>query len=299
MLIKAKQFISVPKYILSEESNRSEKIKRLIFAAFWQLWKRTIKLPIVLPLDNGQQFIAEPKAKNSTGAIYTRIYEYRCIMFARKHVQRGGVICDVGAHTGLYSLLLANLFDKGICFEPADDSFELLRKNLCLNNFTDFELYNKAVSHSNGYVEFNSDGPYSGTAHICDDESQIPPENIINVPSVTLDSVLYERHIEDLHYLKIDAEGHEYSVLQGGLKTIRSNPQLLIHVEITKHMSKIFDLLKNLNFKIFYLDNIGQPYLVQSPPDHQIRFPHHYTTASRGDFIACGPGHVLYNSIIK
>ena len=63
--------LSVLRTILDDPSNTGEKSFRLFAAAAWQIYKRSVPFPIVLPLDNGISFIADPASGNSVGAIYT------------------------------------------------------------------------------------------------------------------------------------------------------------------------------------------------------------------------------------
>lgn len=102
--------VSVFSTVLRDPSNKGQRAFRLLAAFAWQIYKRTVPFPIILPLDNGVYFVADPAAGNSVGAIYTRVYESQYVLFSRKHISGGGVLCDVGAHTGLYTLLLASSF---------------------------------------------------------------------------------------------------------------------------------------------------------------------------------------------
>ena len=132
--------------VWNEPSNREERGRRILMAFGWQVYKRIVGLPIVLTLDNGLLFYADPRAGNSVSAIYMRIYESRYIQFVRRHCVPGCAIIDVGAHTGIYTLLLAELFQSGLCFEPAPDTFSILVKNLALNHLERFEAIPQAAA---------------------------------------------------------------------------------------------------------------------------------------------------------
>ena len=124
-----RQTFSVLRTVLGDPSNRGEKSFRLLAAVAWQFYKRSVPFPIVLPLDNGISFLADPASGNSVGAIYTRIYESQYVLFARQHMGKNGVMCDVGAHSGLYTLLLAPGFRQAVLFEPEPETFLLLKRN--------------------------------------------------------------------------------------------------------------------------------------------------------------------------
>ena len=76
----------------------------------------------------------------------------------------------------------------------------------------------------------------------------------------TVDS--YE--FDDVDLIKIDVEGHEKSVIEGALKTIKkTQPILLVEIEqrhIEKEIEDIFQLILNLNYNGFFLlDNSLTP----------------------------------------
>ena len=116
------------RYIWTSPSNKGSRLRHVANGIAWQAWKRTVGLPIVLTLDNGRRYFAHPRSGNSVGAIYCRIYEAEYILFLREHICRDeeAVLLDVGAHTGLVTLLLADAFRQGACFEPAPDTFGIL-----------------------------------------------------------------------------------------------------------------------------------------------------------------------------
>lgn len=207
---------SVLSLVVTDPSNEGQRLQRLLMSVGWQVYKRLTTTPLVLKLDNGLQFIADPRSGNSTGAIYTRIYEAPYVQFARAHVVHGGVFCNVGAHVGLYSLLLAPVFARVHCFEPAQDSFGLLVRNVAINNLSHVEVHQQAVSDSHGYATLLVDGPFSGTARLSAEHNG--ESRVVTVETTTIDDVLDP--LETLTFLKIDTEGHELEVLRGARRTL-------------------------------------------------------------------------------
>jgi hypothetical protein len=117
-------------------------------------------------------FVLDPSSGNSAGAVYTRIYEYAFVEFARQHVDPGGTLVDVGAHSGLYTLLLAHLFQRAFLFEPAPDTYRLLCRNLRLNELSAFTSFCKAVGREDGFGAFVITGPNSGTNYLSSDPNR-------------------------------------------------------------------------------------------------------------------------------
>lgn len=72
-------------YIVSSPSNKGQITKRFFYAFMWQLWKRTYGRPIIITLDNGNKFVLDSNSSNSTGVIYTKVYEAEYVYFLREH----------------------------------------------------------------------------------------------------------------------------------------------------------------------------------------------------------------------
>lgn len=140
---------------------------------------------------------------------------------------KNGVFIDVGAHDGK-SLNNTLYFEEtnqwtGINIEPMPDTFNELCKNrpLCTN----FKL---AVSDFNGTSEFILNTGYtnmlSGLKKDYDQRhlSRLSYENkqfnakteIINVVTKRLDTICSEQNIKHVHFLSIDVEGAEFSVIK-------------------------------------------------------------------------------------
>jgi len=138
-----------------------------------------------------------------------------------------GVFIDVGAHDGK-SLNNTLYFQEmngwtGINIEPMPDTFNELCKNRpsCTN-------LNLAVSDSNGNSEFILNTGYtnmlSGLKKDYDQRhlNRLNYENkqfnakteIINVVTKRLDTICFEQNIKHVHFLSIDVEGAEFSVIK-------------------------------------------------------------------------------------
>jgi FkbM family methyltransferase len=267
------------RYINDSPSNKGQKLYRFFLAFVWQVYKRTVGLPLISRLDNGASFILLPGSTNSTGNIYVRTYEAEYIYFLRKEVEPGGVFLDIGAHMGLYTLLLKDKFSAGFCFEPAEDNFSALRKNLALNELTEiFESIKMAVSDREGEANLQITGAYSGMNGL---NSDAGTGNTAIVKTTSLDSFVKERKIkEKITLIKIDTEGHEEKVLRGARETLRNNPACLVLFENSGLHSfiRIFD---ELAFTVYGIKKDGT--VSRKPED----------LAGSYNLVAAGPHHPL------
>ena len=196
-----------------DESNRQERVRRLFMAGGWQVWKRLVRTPIIIPLFNGLRFRAYPDCQASSAVLYTRIPNFQCLSFLRKYIEKGTLL-DIGANVGLVTLLLADKIQHAILFEPNPIAAARARENLALNHLG-FEVHELALSDQAGTVEIeNAGGVDSCNRTVVGFTTSVPT---ISVRRNTLDNFLAERNarLAPISAVKIDVEGHENSVLRG------------------------------------------------------------------------------------
>lgn len=123
-------------------------------------------------------------------------------------------VVDIGAHYGYYSVILGVLNPEAtlICFEPSKRNREILARNLAANSL-DAELKGDVVSGEDKEVKFyeNTDRSMSqtfGTVMPDTDESYSEVDKKAVSPSTFLPNDV------DSIFLKIDAEGEEYGILE-------------------------------------------------------------------------------------
>lgn len=149
--------------------------------------------------------------------------------FAVDYSNKTKVILDIGANCGAFSIKVSNNLkgeNKIYCFEPNPFLFKILRKNIVLNKCQASVLsIPKAVGNSNKDITFNLDLLNSGHSRISKNTGDVI------VPQVTLDDFVYEEQLEGIDFIKVDVEGFEPFVIQGGLKTIKKfRPTLYIEM---------------------------------------------------------------------
>lgn len=140
------------------------------------------------------------------------------------NIVAGDVIIDAGANIGVFSLLAAQKKAKVYAFEPQQVFFDLLCKNVKLNNFSAF------VFCSN-YALNNE----SGTACLSVDKSNLLASSLnikrgndsIAVECITLDEWMNENNLSRVDFIKADIEGAERLFLLGAKRTIRRFKPLL------------------------------------------------------------------------
>jgi len=172
-----------------------------------------------------------------------------------KLVNAQDIAIDVGSNRGIYAFYLARIGARVHLFEPNPDCIRILRS--WASRKPHVVVHPVALSDENGYARLLIPVDCEGIQH--DASATIEKSRTGNcqeqiVPSATLDSFRFDQ----IALIKIDVEGHEFSVLQGGLKTIaRDRPALLIEIEkrhLVRSFSASFDLLHKEGYKSYFLD---------------------------------------------
>ena len=132
------------------------------------------------------------------------------------HVHPGDIFFDAGAHYGYFSLLSASLGAKCHAFEPTPLTYAILHRNALGRNIN---INNFALYDHSGYVRFDDCGvEYASYNHV----SSKHDNNGYNVRCMKLDEYV-EQTGAIPNFIKIDAEGAEYAILNGGRKTIENH----------------------------------------------------------------------------
>jgi FkbM family methyltransferase len=244
--------------VWNDESNRRQRLRRLFMAGGWQVWKRLVRTPVIVPLFNGLRFRAYPGCQASSAVFYTRIPNFRCLSFLGKHIENG-VLLDVGANVGLVSLLLADKLQHAILFEPNPIAAARARENIAINHLG-FEVHELALSDREGIVEIeNAGGVDSCNRTVVGFTTSVPT---IPVRRNTLDNFLFGRGAlpGPITVVKIDVEGHENSVLRGMLGFLRTDrPRLLMFEYLRRtNLAETLGILTRVGYRVMEL-SAGAP----------------------------------------
>lgn len=179
-------------------------------------------------------------------------YETDETRFLESVFRDGDVFLDIGANLGWYSLVLGRSCPNSriYAFEPIPATVEVLKKNIRLNQLDNIEpvgmgLFNEEAELNflfapdvSGATSLKLTGQSRGTSAIQD----------VVCKTTTLDAFCASRDIVP-SLLKIDVEGAELMVLQGGETILQHTPIILIELlrkwsrEFGYHPNDVFALL--------------------------------------------------------
>ncbi|WP_323024600.1 FkbM family methyltransferase [Castellaniella sp.] len=193
-------------------------------------------------------------------------YEKRETDFMKSVFDDQGVFLDIGANRGWYSLVLSQAFPNSVirAFEPIPSTFDALEKNISLNNFKNIKPFCVGMSNQPGEVEFLFAKDVAGATSMKltgQSRGHADLERII-CTTTTLDTFCADQQLTP-SLIKIDVEGAELLVVQGGGNVLSHTPVLLIELlrkwskEFGYHPNDVFEILAQYGYEawVFSEDN--------------------------------------------
>ncbi|MDC0975661.1 FkbM family methyltransferase [Alphaproteobacteria bacterium] len=224
--------------------------------------------------------------------IFTRVYNYLIRKFGKFYKSNVRTspfnylpedmkvkwVLDIGANVGDIAVSALNSFSeaKVICFEPVQSTFEILSNRLAPYSERVY-LHNYALSNSTGQGEINITN-FHGANSIMpqaklhqDYNPHVRELNKEPISLVRLDDVSNKFPARNIDIMKIDVEGFELNVLNGGRKFITKHVDVII-IEISLmrdvklEKQSVFDIFAFMKDAGFCLVNVFDVHNAESKP---------------------------------
>jgi FkbM family methyltransferase len=203
----------------------------------------------------------------AVGSRYARVgkgfYEPSFYQPFVERLKEGMTVLDIGAHVGFFTLgaaLRVGQRGRVYAFEPAPDTFAVLRQHIALNRLRGRVVPLKAVvSDLDGAVPFYAHGVTMAASlaranvEVINPEQLLTPALQVEIASVTLDQFCAERRIQP-DVAKIDVEGAELRVLKGARELLQKK-SLIILCEV--HPRQMENCGSSLPEMKDYLQSVG------------------------------------------
>lgn len=231
---------------------------------------------IEVPIGYGQGLRLDmagiPVAHAHLGGLAYGILEQAVQEALRRHLGPGGVLYDVGANVGFFSLLGARFAGPGghvYAFEPTRDNAAAIEASVVLNGFSNVTVVEKAVGAAAG----------TGRLHVVSDQSwskleetggHALTEETVDVEIVALDD--FDGRPPGL--VKIDVEGYELPVLEGMRGVLAEHAPAVI-CELHGTADAFLAFMDDVGYRVVNLegpgpvrDEGGQGHALALPPGH-------------------------------
>lgn len=135
----------------------------------------------------------------------------------------GDVIIDIGANWGLHTLYTSTLVGKTgkvVSVEPFLPAFVELEWHIAKNNCKNVVALNFAVGEFDGEIKiFSKDNSSQGVVFDCVNKKETM-EGESFVEQKKLDTIVQELKLKKIDLIKVDVEGAEHHVLEGGKQAV-------------------------------------------------------------------------------
>lgn len=200
-------------------------------------------------------------------------------------------VIDVGANEGQFSRTARALLPEAniLAFEPIPECYQRVKTRFARD--ARFLVINSALGSEKGRAELtvaSGDTGASSLLAVSDTQARYFPHTLnsrsITVDIDTLDAVVATSDLPGPYLLKIDVQGFEYEVLQGGMNTLANAAMVVLEASYErfyqgqKLFSDVYELLKSKGFvlsdtfNMMYAPDTGAPlqgdfiFLKQSQP---------------------------------
>jgi FkbM family methyltransferase len=183
--------------------------------------------------------------------VWNEIYGIMTYYHEECAIREGDMVLDLGSNIGVFALWALEKYRAGlvVCVEAEPRNAECIKANLAQYGFGDrIVVVNKAVYSHNEGLKFKV-VPNLHANHFV---SEIWPNKVqagyeIDIPSITIDSLVEELNLASVDFMKFDVEGSEVAALTGAAETIkRFKPRMAIAVyHKQEHPGQIHSLINS------------------------------------------------------
>ena len=176
------------------------------------------------------------------------------------------IFWDIGANIGLYSIYnsLKHKKSQTISFEPSTSNLRVLSRNISINNLFDrIKIFtvpltkgeNKFLIMKEG--EFQEGGALNSFGENFDFEGKkFLPKMNYQIYGTNINYLIGNKILDIPDYIKIDVDGIEHLILEGGNKYLSNKKIKSLSIEInenfTKQHEKVIEIMKKNDFKILH-----------------------------------------------
>ena len=155
-------------------------------------------------------------------------FEPEMISLFRTLATGSETILDIGANIGCTALFFGTLAQTVYAFEPSPSTFDFLKKNVERSGSRNIFLENIGLGDENqeSTITFS---PANRSGGFVSDRTQASSDHTVETVTIrTLDDVVKSLNPGKVDFVKIDVEGFEGRVLQGGSHTLATQEPVVV-----------------------------------------------------------------------
>ena len=174
-----------------------------------------------IPIKLNEGFSLYTDKLDTLDLLVNKEYEPSETKMIKKSLKRGMIGLDIGANIGYYSILMAERCKKVYSFEPQNDNYKILKRNILLNNCENKIIpERKALANYTGRAALKINRFNNGGHSIAMKFNVLDRKAIETVDCIKLDDYFINKPNPEI--IKMDVEGYEREVIQGGESVFKS-----------------------------------------------------------------------------
>lgn len=196
--------------------------------------------------------------KNNTNYyISNGLFEKNLIEWCKQFCKKDQNMLDIGAHSGTYTISLADYCNKVYAFEPQQMTFYSLCGSVALSNIRNVNCLNYGLGTTEqvGKQTLNIVSLDGGGSTLHKDQNNVLFTEEIEVR--TLDSF----NIDNISFIKMDVENNELQVLLASENTLKRSNYPKILFEMNQTNTQLLQFLENLNYNIIQVGGCNNMFL--------------------------------------
>jgi FkbM family methyltransferase len=221
--VKPSALLGVVAAVWNHPANRGRRVAATAHFGWSEIRARIGQPTVLTPIGSHSTIRAHHHRGGSWRAVRANPPDYLEMTAWRRWLRPGDLFVDVGAHAGIYTLWAIDAGASTIAVEPVAELVDQLRDNLALNGY-DSEVITGALGAREGTMQLA--GPDLLRGHLVLDGDGEAGGEVVSV--TTLDAVLGGRAARGV---KIDVEGAERLVLEGGERALAEHRIELLQLE--------------------------------------------------------------------
>ncbi|MCG9891443.1 MAG: FkbM family methyltransferase [Thermosynechococcaceae cyanobacterium MS004] len=219
-----------------------------------------------VPFDQGVTLAVQPSLKSIVTSVLLGEGDWfeSEMEFWRSWLKPGMTVIDVGANAGVYTFSAATRVGttgKVIAIEPFPACVSYLEETCRVNQFDWVKVYGAAASDRTGNLRLALHGA-SELNEVIAEDVEVTSGQVVEVPCITLDSLIATEQLGAVNLLKLDAEGHEINVLQGAQRLLAEFAPVILYENIAGSQGSNLEVAQFLVQNGYEL-SVYQPYLQQ------------------------------------
>jgi len=177
-------------------------------------------------------------------------------------LKKDDVFVDIGANTGLLTKMIVDglpndFLSKVIMFEPIPYLYDECKNKF--GNNSKFIINQLTLSDVKGQTKMYADYSNLGYNKIYTENMDIHSHQDFDINCLTFTEWAFENKIDNIDFIKVDAEGHDPNIIRGmfeWLKSTKKLPHILFEVgwDNTKELQLVSDVENLFNYKAI---NVG------------------------------------------